>query len=267
MKPSHISLFTKNLFNTSLLFFLFSININAQKYKLIWSDEFNGSGLPDSSKWGYELGNIRNNELQYYTKNTNNVKQNNGNLEITVLKEAIGGKQYSSASIITRNKAAWTYGKIEGRFKMPKGQGLWPAFWMLGTNISQIGWPKCGEIDIFEHINNEPIIHGTAHWAGANELHAQDGSKYTVDVTQWHTYSITWDADYIKWFVDNVQFKQFKITDNYNSTEEFHLPQYLMINFAIGGDWPGSPDEATVLPATVYCDYIRVYKDSKNSPR
>lgn len=264
MKPNHTSYLTKKLINTSLLFLFFTFNMNAQKYKLVWSDEFNGTGLPDSSKWGYEVGYIRNNELQYYTKNTNNVKQNNGNLEITVIKEPIENKQYSSASIITLNKASWTYGKIEGRFKMPKGQGLWPAFWMLGTNITKgTGWPKCGEIDIFEHINNESVIHATTHWAGADGKHVQDGTKYAVDVTQWHTYSIVWDANYIKWFVDNVPFKEFKIKDNYNSTDEFHLPQYLMINFAIGGDWPGSPDETTVLPATMYCDYIRVYKTKK----
>ena len=260
-------MFTKTFFYTSLLFLLFSLNANAQNYQLVWSDEFSGTGAPDSSKWGYELGaNIRNSELQYYTNSTNNVKQNNGNLEITVIKENVGGKQYTSGSVITLNKASWTYGKIEGRFKMPNGKGLWACFWTLGSNFPQIGWPKCGEIDIFEHVNSESVVHGTTHWAGANELHIKDGTTYTVDVTQWHTYSITWDANYIKWFVDGVEYKQFKITDGYNYTSEYHLPQYILINLPIGGTWPGSPDATTVLPATMYCDYIRVYKDTNTTP-
>lgn len=230
-------------------------------YQLVWSDEFNGTGAPDSSKWGYELGgNIRNSELQYYTNSTNNVKQNNGNLEITILKENVGGKQYTSGSIITLNKATWTYGKIEGRFKMPNGKGLWSAFWTLGANFPQIGWPKCGEIDIFEHVNAEAVVHGTAHWGGLNDVHVQAEKPYTVDVTQWHTYAITWDAEYIQWYVDDVLYHVIKIAGGFNYTSEFQLPQYILINFPIGGSWSGSPDATTVLPATLYCDYVRVYK-------
>lgn len=250
---------------TLVMFLLFvpGTPTNAQTWQLIWSDEFNGTGLPDSTKWGYELGgNIRNSELQYYTKSTNNVKQNNGNLEITVIKENVGGKEYTSASITTQNKADWTYGKIEGRFKMPRGQGLWACFWTLGSNFPQVGWPKCGEIDINEHINNETVYHGTAHWAGRNDRHVKAGASTTVDVTQWHNYSITWDADYIKWFVDDVQFHQLRITGGQNFTHEFHLPQYILINLPIGGTWPGPPDATTVLPATMYCDYVRVYRNS-----
>ncbi|TCN59516.1 glycoside hydrolase family 16 protein [Flavobacterium circumlabens] len=117
---------TKTLFYTSLLLLLINNNMGAQTYQQVWSDEFNGTGLPEPNKWGYELGgNTRNNELQYYTNSTNNVKQNNGNLEITVLKENVGGKNYTSGSVISLNKASWTYGKIEGRFKMPMGKGLW----------------------------------------------------------------------------------------------------------------------------------------------
>lgn len=230
-------------------------------YQLVWSDEFNGTGAPDPTKWGYELGgDVRNGELQYYTNSTNNVKQANGNLEITILKEAVGGKQYTSGSIITLNKATWTYGKMEGRFKMPNGKGLWACFWLLGANYAQVGWPKCGEIDIFEHVNSEAVIHGTAHWGGVNDVHVQAEKPATIDVTQWHTYAVTWDKDYIQWYVDDVLFHVVKITDGFNYTSEFHLPEYLLINFPIGGSWPGAPDATTVLPATLYCDYVRVYQ-------
>lgn len=257
----------KKVFACFSLLLLMSIQANSQTYELVWADEFNGTGLPDSTKWGYELGgNIRNSELQYYTKSTNNVKQNNGNLEITVIKEDVGGKQYTSGSIITLGKADWTYGKIEGRFKMPKGQGLWACFWTLGSNFPQLSWPRCGEIDIFEHINNETMFHATAHWAGRNDRHVSSSATYTVDVTQWHDYSIVWDADYIKWFVDGVQLHQLQITGAQNYTDEFHLPQYILINLPIGGTWPGAPDATTVLPATMYCDYVRVYKNTDVTP-
>ncbi|TEB44807.1 hypothetical protein D0809_06320 [Flavobacterium circumlabens] len=138
--------------------------------------------------------------------------------------------------------------------------------WTLGSNFSQVGWPKCGEIDIFEHLNSETLVHGTPHWAGANEVHVQDGTTYNVDVTQWHVYSVTWDSNYIKWYVDDILYKQFRITDGYNYTAEYHLPHYILINLPIGGDWPGSPDATTVLPATMYCDYIRVYKNTNTTP-
>ncbi|BDU25811.1 Ig-like domain-containing protein [Flavobacterium sp. GSB-24] len=253
-------------FYSSLLFLLFNFTARSQNYQLVWSDDFNGTGAPDSNKWGYELGgNIRNSELQYYTNSLNNVKQNNGNLEITVIKEDFGGKQYTSGSVISLNKFSVTYGKIEGRFKMPNGKGLWACFWTLGSNFPQIGWPKCGEIDIFEHLNSETMVHGTTHWAGANEIHVQDGSTYNVDVTQWHVYSITWDANYIKWYVDDILYKQFRVADGYNFTGEFHKPHYILINLPIGGTWPGPPDATTVLPATMYCDYVKVYKDTDNT--
>ncbi len=247
----------------------FTVHTNSQTFKLVWSDEFNGTGTPDPSKWDYELGYIRNNELQYYTKSTDNARQFNGNLEITVRKEQIKGTkegkaetfEYSSGSVITLNKADWTYGKIEGRFKMPQGKGLWACFWTLGSNITEIGWPKCGEIDIFEHINSENLIHGTAHWANDSAKHVgKGGDSPKVDVTQWHNYSIVWTPGSIKWYVDDVQFHEVSILDGVNSTQEFHKPHYILINLPIGGSWPGSPDATTVLPVTMYCDYIRVYE-------
>lgn len=250
---------------------LFASNSFSEKYKMIWSDEFNGKGGLDSKKWDYELGYVRNNELQYYTKELKNICQKNGNLEITVVKEPnviMGHKNgessnfnYSSGSIITLGKFDFTYGKIEGRFKIPQGKGLWGCFWTLGSNFPKIGWPLCGEIDIFEHINSETIVHGTAHWASDSIKHIGKGNDLkNVDVSLWHNYSIVWTPKSIKWFVDEVQYHEIPIADNVNSTEEYHRPQYILVNLPIGGSWPGSPDATTVLPATMYCDYIRVYK-------
>jgi beta-glucanase (GH16 family) len=256
-----------------LLFFFVSISLisNAQTYRLVWSDEFNGKGLPDSAKWGYELGYVRNDELQYYTKSSRNVCRKKGNLEITVRREAVpiqGNKygvpatfDYTSASIVTMGKNDWLYGKIEGRFKMPVGKSLWSCFWTLGSDIKEVGWPKCGEIDIFEHINNENIIYGTAHWADSLDAHTGKGtSSPELDVAEWHIYSVEWTPQSIKWLVDGKQYHELNILDGLNSTQEFHTPHYILVNLPIGGNWPGSPDATTILPATMYCDYIRVYQ-------
>ncbi len=244
-----------------LLCLFFTATANSQTYHLVWSDEFTGTGAPDPAKWGYELGYIRNSELQFYTNSTNNVRQNAGNLEITVRKEAVNGYNYTSGSIITKGKTDWAYGKIEGRFKMPNGKGLWACFWTLGTNYDEIWWPKCGEIDIFEHINSENLIHSTAHWENAAGAHISSGhDSPAIEVTQWHVYSIEWTPFTIKWFVDGVQHHELNIANGINNTQAFHKPHYVLINFPIGGNWPGAPDAATVLPATLYCDYIKMYE-------
>lgn len=229
-------------------------------FRLLWFDEFNGTGAPDATKWNYELGYIRNEELQWYTNSLSNVKQNNGNLELTIIKENSNGKEYTSGSIVTRDKFHFTYGKIEGRFKMPNGKGLWPCFWTLGVNENPIGWPHCGEIDIFEHINSEEQVHGTAHWADAGKQHISRGETFEVNVEEWHVYSIEWTPQSIKWFVDGNLYNTVKIEGGNNSTDEFHKPHYLLINFPIGGSWPGDPDDTTPLPATMYCDWVRYYE-------
>ncbi len=242
---------------------------STDNFNLVWADEFNGSGVPDQTKWGYEDGYIRNNELQYYTRSTDNVRQYNGNLEITVKKEAtpIGGKNYSSGSVVTRNIANWVYGKIEGRFKMPSSTSLWPCFWTLGVNENPIGWPKCGEIDIFEHIDTETFIHSTAHWANASGNHVSSGgSSGTIDFTQWHTYSIEWTPTEVRWYVDGVRHFKVTITNGINNTFAFHLPQFILMNLPLGGDWPKAPDATTVLPSTMYCQYIRVYEWVPTAP-
>lgn len=244
-----------------LLFLMPSIGQQSKPdWKMVWSDEFNYSGLPDTAKWGNEVGFIRNNELQYYTKQRlENSRVENGNLMIIGRKESYKNANYTSASLVTDGKFSWTYGKIEARIKLPKGQGFWPAFWLLGQNISQVGWPKCGEIDIMEHINNEDILYGTLHWD--NGKHVSSGGKTPCDVTQYHIYSIEWDKDAVKWFLDGKKYWEVSIKDGINSTEEFQKPHYIILNLAIGGDWPKNPDVTTALPDTMFVDYVRVYQN------
>jgi beta-glucanase (GH16 family) len=252
-----------NIRSTLLLFFLsvLSLAANAQNWQLIWADEFNYTGLPDSTKWTNEVGKIRNNELQYYTnKRIENNWVANGQLHIIGKKESYKGSEYTSASITTDQQFTCTYGKIEANIKVPIGQGMWPAFWMLGQNVWQIGWPKCGEIDIMEHINSDSVIHGTMHWD--NNGHQSFGGTKKCDASQFHVYSIEWDNTMIKWFVDGVKYKEGYTYNNINNTEEFHKPFYLILNLAIGGNWPGSPNAQTSFPDSMLVDYVRVYQKS-----
>ncbi|WP_236897724.1 family 16 glycosylhydrolase [Clostridium beijerinckii] len=238
-------------------------------WNLAWSDEFNGTNI-NTSNWKYETGGDGwgNNELECYTNRSENARIENGNLVIEARKENYNGMNYTSARLKSQGLKNWTYGKVEARMKLPAGQGVWPAFWMLGENISQVSWPKCGEIDIMEHINNESAIHGTIHWdSTGNNTHAQYGAASpNIDVTQYHVYSIEWDASSIKWFVDGTQYLEANIANNINGTEEFHKPFFILFNLAIGGNWPGNPDGSTPFPAKMYVDYVRVYQHGDNNP-
>ena len=238
-------------------------------WNLAWSDEFNGTNI-NTSNWKYETGGDGwgNNELEYYTNRSENARIENGNLVIEARKENYNGMNYTSARLKSQGLKNWTYGKVEARMKLPAGQGVWPAFWMLGENISQVSWPKCGEIDIMEHINNESAIHGTIHWdSTGNNTHAQYGAASpNIDVTQYHVYSIEWDASSIKWFVDGTQYLEANIANNINGTEEFHKPFFILFNLAVGGNWPGNPDGSTPFPAKMYVDYVRVYQHGDNNP-
>jgi beta-glucanase (GH16 family) len=244
------------------LLFICAIPIHAQTWKLVWSDEFNYSGLPDSTKWDYEVGMLRNNELQYYTyKRLENAKVENGNLLIIGRKERYDTANYSSASLTTDRKGSWTYGKIEANMRLPIAKAMWPAFWLLGDTIHQIGWPKCGEIDIMEHINTDNVLHGTMHWD--NNGHVSSTGITTFDVSKFHIYSVEWDQNAIKWFIDGVKYWEGNIKDSINNTGAFHKPFYIIINLAIGGDWPGNPYSNTVFPDTVFVDYVRIYQNSQ----
>lgn len=250
----------------SLLVVLMPVNKAnaAPNWNLVWSDEFNGTSL-NRANWTPEIGTGSggwgNNELQYYTDRAQNVQVTGGNLVITAQKESYGGMNYTSARIKTQDLKSFTYGKVEARIKLPSGQGLWPAFWMLGSNISSVGWPKSGEIDIMERVNHNPYVNGTVHWDAGG--HAEYGRvSGNLDFSQFHVYSIEWDSKYIRWFVDGQQFNEFYIENGTGNTEEFQRPFFLLLNLAVGGNWPGSPNNSTPFPSQMLVDYVRVYQDS-----
>lgn len=252
-------------------------------WKLVWSDEFNYEGLPDPKKWGYEEGFVRNQELQYYTRDRKeNARVENGMLVIEGRKERFPnpkyrpdatGRQnqrefadYTAASLTSQKTASWTYGRIEMRAQLPRGKGVWPAFWMLGTNISTVGWPRCGEIDIMEFVGKEPeFIHGTAHYFAANE-HKSSGDKLRTDRPEmrpfdgFHTYAVQWTADRIDFFFDDQKYHTVK-TDMAGAGDDnaFRKPQYVILNLALGGSWGGDMDDS-VLPQKFLVDYVRVYE-------
>jgi beta-glucanase (GH16 family) len=251
------------IFSFFTLIFIASLaNLNAQQYVQVWSDEFSSPVLI-SANWTTEIGTGSNgwgnNELQYYTSRPENVTIQNGHLLIIAKKETYQGSNYTSARIKTQAKQNWKYGKMEARIKLPVGQGLWPAFWMLGENITSVSWPNCGEIDIMEHINSEPKIFGTMHW-DANG-HAYYGGDVNVnDVTQFHIYSVEWDSTGIKWYVDGTNYWQANTLNNINSTEEFHNPFFFLLNIAVGGNFPGPPTANSIMADTMLVDYVRVYQ-------
>jgi len=247
----------------SCLIFISACCAVAQDWELVWWDDFDYNGLPDISKWENEVGLIRNNELQYYTERRieNSVVQG-GELLIVGRKESYKDADFTSASLTTVNSFNTTYGKIEAKIKLQKGQGLWPAFWLLGTNIGDVGWPACGEIDILEQINNEEIVHSAMHWH--NNGHKTFSGSVYCDVQQYQTYAIEWDESNITWFLNDNAYLSKRIDNGLDSTEAFHKPFYLILNLAIGGNWPGSPDTTTIFPDTMRVDYVRVYKKSNH---
>lgn len=225
---------------------------------LVWSDEFNGTSV-DGSKWNIDNGNPNvNNEKEYYQ--AANAAVTGGNLVITARNQSVGGQPYTSAKLNTSGKFSVKYGRIEARIKLPAFQGSWPAFWMLGQNIGQVGWPQCGEIDIMEQVNTNNTILGTMHWN--NNGHVYYGNSTTATATDYHVYAVEWDANSIKWYVDGTLFNTGNIQNNINNTEEFQLPFYIILNLAVGGDLPGNTINNGALPASMYVDYVRVYNIS-----
>jgi len=239
-------------------------------WQLIWSDEFtqpDGSS-PDPAKWNYDTGGggWGNNEWEYYTSRTNNARIEAGMLVIEAHEESYGGRDYTSARLLTKGKWSWTYGRIEVRIKIPRGQGIWPAFWMLGANIDSVSWPTCGEIDIMENIGREPtIVHGTVHgpgYSGGNGI----GGSYSlpgggVFADGFHNFAVEWTTNQIKWFVDGQQY--FTVTPARlpgGTTWVLDQPQFLLLNVAVGGIWPSYPDETTTFPQRMTVDYVRVYE-------
>ncbi len=228
--------------------------------KQLWSDEFNTDGFPNSNNWGYDTGNNNgwgNNEEQYYTNRQENAFVSNGTLKIVLKKEVYQGFNYTSARLLSKEKFSFKYGRVEIRAKLPAGGGTWPALWMLGDNISTVGWPACGEIDIMEHVGNQlNKIYGTLHHPGHSGGSA-DGSTVNIPnvTTEFHVYSLDWSTSQIKFYVDNQLFYTFAN----NSSLPFNQNFFFIMNIAMGGNFGGAVDP-NFNSSTMEVDYVRVYQ-------
>lgn len=247
------------------------------KWHLVWSDEFNGpnGSSPDPTKWTFDIGGkgYGNHELETYTDRPANVQQKDGNLVITARKEDHTGsdgipRNYTSGRIRTQGLFAQAYGRFEARIQLPLGKGLWPAFWLLGDDIGTADWPACGEIDIFENIGEPGISHSTLHgpgYSGAKGIAA----KYALPVgeavnTAFHLYAVEWAPNDIKFFLDDHLVAERTPADLPPGTRwVYDHPFFLILNLAVGGDWPGNPDATTTFPQQMLVDYVRVYTGSK----
>jgi len=232
---------------------------------LVWSDEFNGSSI-NTANWSFETGGggWGNNELENYTSRTENARISNGALIIEARRESFGGSAYTSARMKTQGKQSFGINTwVEARIDAPQGQGIWPAFWMLGNSISTVGWPSCGEIDIMEIKGQNPAQNfGTIHWADVNGNHASFGGIYNSSTSLsagFHTYAISRTATSIKWYVDRIQYAEANISGGINSTSEFQGPFFILLNVAVGGNFVGSPDGSTVFPQQMQVDWVRVW--------
>jgi beta-glucanase (GH16 family) len=229
---------------------------------LVWGDEFDGTSL-NTADWNYEQGGggWGNNELQVYTNGTENSFVQDGFLTIKAVKNPYTS-QYTSARLTTKGKQEFKYGRIDIRAKMPIGQGIWPALWMLGANISNVGWPGCGEIDIMEYLGHEPFkVYGTVHYSQSG--HQYKGDNYTLTTAEnfhdkFHVFTIIWQENSIQWYMDyHKYFTATPATINYSA---FNLPQFFIFNVAVGGNWPGNPNSSTVFPQSMIVDYVRVFQ-------
>ncbi|MBS1487023.1 MAG: glycoside hydrolase family 16 protein [Bacteroidetes bacterium] len=242
--------------------------LHVDSRKLVWHDEFDYTGKPDSTRWGYDLGGSGwgNNEAQFYTNHIRNAHVENGMLTIEAINEKLEGKEYTSARLVTKNKGDWKYGRIEVRAKLPHGTGTWPAIWMLPTDWKYGGWPASGEIDIMEHVGFDPgKIHGTLHSEKYNHIKQtqQEGITIVADCQDaFHLYAIEWTENQIRFFVDDK--KYFSVTrnpqDDYTGwpfDQRFHL----ILNIAVGGNWGGMKGiDPTIWPQQMLVDYVRVYQ-------
>ncbi|HVU95202.1 MAG TPA: family 16 glycosylhydrolase [Puia sp.] len=235
----------------------------ATTYSLVWDEEFNGTSV-NTANWNVDVGNPGvNHELEYYQ--ASNATVSNGSLAITARQQSVGGQPYTSAKLETYGKFSITYGRVEARIQLPMVNGTWPAFWMLGTSINQgTPWPDCGEIDIMEHVNTTNTILGTMHWNGGSG-HVQYGSSTTTTPGVYHVYAVEWDANSIRWYVDNSLYVTGNIANNINNTGAFHHPFYIILNLAMGGDLPGNNIDNGSLPTQMLVDYVRVYSMTPNS--
>ncbi len=245
-------------------------------WKLVWNDEFNGSSI-DFDKWEHEVNATGggNNELQYYTARSKNSRVESGHLVIEAHKETFSGeggtREYTSARMRTRGKGDWMRGRIEVRARLPYGQGLWPAIWMLPTDQTYGGWPRSGEIDIMEVIGREPDhVHGTLHFGRASNDKSQNGGSHRAPAgslrNAFHSYIVEWSENEFKWYIDELQYA--RVTSWYAPNDAFPAPFdqrfHILMNVAVGGNWPGSPDGSTVFPQRMEVDYVRVFEKDTN---
>jgi beta-glucanase (GH16 family) len=267
-----------------LLLATMAATVRADDWTLVWRDEFDEPGLPSSERWNYETGFIRNGESQYYTRaRKENARVENGLLIIEARKEnwqvpAANGTEtrkranrrgehadYTSASLTTQGKAAWNHGRVVVRAKLPSGRGTWPAIWMLGTNIGDVGWPACGEIDIMEFVGFDPgVIHANIHTKKYNHaIKTGKGDKISIpDACEaFHDYSVEWDHDHMDFFVDKRKYFTFRNEGKGSDSWPFDKDQYLILNLAIGGGWGGQKGiDDGIFPRKYEIDYVRVYQ-------
>jgi len=257
-------------------------NSASSLWTLVWSDEFNGpnGSAVEASKWVYDTGGDGwgNKELEYYTSRPQNSYQQDGNLVIKVLQEKYSGadgvaRNYTSARLKTLGKFAQTCGRFEARIKIPRGQGIWPAFWMLGDDVEIApGWPKSGEIDIMENIGKEPaLVHGTIHGPGYSGEHGI-GAPYSLAsgkpfADDFHIYAVEWEPKAIRFYVDDQLYATRTPADLPPGTKwVYDHPFFLLLNVAVGGEWPGSPDASSVFPQEMLVDYVRAYRRTASPP-
>jgi beta-glucanase (GH16 family) len=247
------------------------------EWTLAWSDEFDGpaGSAVDGTKWVADTGGQGwgNQEREYYTAGTENaVLDGGGRLVITARAEPsnspyncwYGTCRYTSARLITKARFETTYGRFEARIRIPRGQGIWPAFWMLGANIDQVSWPRCGEIDVMENIGREPnTVHGTMHgpgYSGGGGIGGSFVSDQSV-ADDYHVFTVEWTAGEIRWLVDDKEYRRANTGSIPTAgTWVFDHPFFLLLNVAVGGAWPGDPDPSTVFPQQMLVDYVRVYR-------
>lgn len=259
-----------HLFYLIIALHLLPISVKAQKkttQQLVWSDEFNTKGLPDSTKWTYDEGGSGwgNNELQYYTKDSlGNARVQNGHLIIELKKQNFGKNKFTSARLVTKGKQSWKYGTFEIKARLPKGLGTWPAIWML-SSTTPLKWPDDGEIDIMEHVGYDPgVVHATIHTKAYNHtVGTQKAATLQVPdfSEQFHVYSLVWTMDSMTFYIDKKPYFTYKNEHSGYTTWPFDQPSHLLLNLAFGGNWGGSKGiDETILPAKFEIDYVRVFQ-------
>lgn len=237
-------------------------------WQLVWQDEFEGlaNQKPDSTKWTYDIGTDWGNaQLEYDTDRPKNASlDGNGNLQITAYRESYSGQPFTSARIKTQGLFEQTYGRFEARIKMPWGPGIWPAFWLLGSDVDAVGWPQCGEIDIMEYRGQQPnLIHGTVHgpgYSGGNGVTKSYGLEKNRFDVDFHLFAVEWSKDYLRFYVDEVLYQEIKPKD-LNGPWVFNKPFFIILNVAVGGNYVGFPTSQTPFPQSMLVDYVRVYKE------